>query len=87
VWWISSIIGLQQGLITYNDNLKVQEKIGKPKPRTESLNHLQSSGIHAERIMNTQNYASDDCTSAADSVSTAETDIHNEVIENCELFL
>jgi hypothetical protein len=87
VWWISSITGLQEGLITYIDNLKVREQISKPEPRTESLNPQESSGIYAERITNIQNYDSDYCTSAGDSVSTSATDIHNELIENCELFL
>jgi hypothetical protein len=87
VWWISSIIGLQEGLITYIDNLKVREQIGKPEPRTEFLNPLESSGIHAESIMNIQNYDSDYYTSAGISVSTSDPDIHNEVNENWELFL
>jgi hypothetical protein len=87
VWWISSIIGLQEELIAYIDNLKVQEQISIPEARMESLYLLESSGIHPERITNIQNYDSDYCTSAGDSVSTSETDIYSEVIENCELFL
>jgi hypothetical protein len=87
VWWISSIIGLQEGLITYMDNLNVREQISKPEPRMEPLNHLESSGIHPERITNIQNYDSNYCSSERDSVSTLETDIHNELIEHGELFL
>jgi hypothetical protein len=87
VCWISSIIGHQEGLITYIDNLKVREQIGRPELRMQSVIPLKSSGIHPERIMNIQNYNHDYCTSVGKSVSTSETDIYNDVIENCELFL
>jgi len=31
VWWQASIIGLQQGLVTHIDNLKIQANIGIQK--------------------------------------------------------
>jgi hypothetical protein len=83
IWWISSIIGLQQGLIIHIDNLKVRENIGKPKPGTESAPPV----VHPDRVANFQKSEDSYSLSEQDSVSTTETDIHNEVIDNCEIFL
>jgi hypothetical protein len=83
IWWISSTIGLLEGLVIYIDNLKVRENIGKLELGTESA----PPGVHPDRVANLQ--ASEDSynISVGDSVSTTETDIHNEVIDNCEIFL
>jgi hypothetical protein len=83
IWWISSTIGLQEALVIYIDNLNVQETIGKPELGTESA----PPGVHPDRVVNLQ--ASEDSynISEGDSVSTTETDMHNKVIDNCELFL
>jgi len=36
VWWISSIIGLLEGLVTSIDNSKVPNQIGNPEVRVET---------------------------------------------------
>jgi hypothetical protein len=83
VWWISSIIGLQQGLVIHVDNIKIRENIGISERPIES----RKSSIHRDRIARIQYSGSDYTDSELDSVSTTETDIHNEVIDNCEVFL
>jgi hypothetical protein len=83
VWRISSIIGLQEGLVIYIDNLKVRENIGNPELR----NPLSTLSIHPDRVLRIQDPDSDYSDSEPESVSMTETDIHNEVIENCEEFL
>jgi hypothetical protein len=80
VWWISSIIGLQQELILHIDNLKIQSEVEIIAPES-------SSAIHPDRLARIQESDDSYNTSDGDSVSTTETDIHNEVIDNCETFL
>jgi hypothetical protein len=83
IWWISSTIRLQEGLVIYIDNLKVRENIGKPELGTGSA----PPGVHPDRVINLQASGDSYNISEGDSVSTTETDIHNEVIDNCEIFL
>jgi len=67
----------------YIDNLKARENIGKPELGIKSA----PPGVHPDRVINLQ--ASEDSynTSEGDSFSTTETNIHNEVIDKCEIFL
>jgi hypothetical protein len=91
VWLISSIIGLQQGLIIYIDNLKVRsdnkiftsryEKSILAKPSNSSLH------IHPSRVTQIQTFDGDYSDSREETISTTKSDIHNEVIEHCEAFL
>jgi hypothetical protein len=81
IWWISSIIGLQGGLIIHIDNLKTRAEIRK----IDSPDELPI--IHPDRIANFHNSKDDPNTSDGDTISTTESEIHNEVIENCEAFL
>jgi hypothetical protein len=39
IWWISSIIGLQQGLIIHFGNLKIRSDIRESEKRSEPANH------------------------------------------------
>jgi len=96
IWWISLFVGLQQRLIIHIDNLKIQEDIGDSAvlpqlPLSQEVlgncsKGLPSPGqhIHRSRI---GRIGCIDSSSDDGSVSATETDIHNEVIENCELFL
>jgi hypothetical protein len=113
VWWISSINGLQNGLITYIDNLLVRSEVNSlPVAPDTSVKKtgleqgstscdglvLQSTlgiqdqnlclcSVHPSRVAKIQDPDSNYSTSECDSVSTTETDIQNQVIENCEAFL
>jgi hypothetical protein len=86
VWWISSILHLQEGLIIHIDNLKAREEVISIKE-----NNLKTGSpdiiVHPDRVSNIDNLDSDYNDSESESISTTETDIHNEVIENCEAFL
>jgi len=83
VWWISSIIGLQEGSVIHIDNLKAREILGEPEFGTGSA----IPNIHPDRVVNHQNYEDSYNTSEGESISPTESDIHNEVIENWETFL
>jgi hypothetical protein len=83
IWWISLTIGLLEGLVIYIDKLKVRENIGKPELGTESA----PPGVHPDRVISLQASKESYNISEGDSVSTTETDIYNEVIDNCEIFL
>jgi hypothetical protein len=87
VWWISSILGLQQGLIIHIDNLKVRSDIREPVEIPKPFNPAEELNIHPDRVPRIQDTDNDYIDSEPDSVSTTETDIHNEVIDNCEAFL
>jgi hypothetical protein len=87
VWWISSIIGLQKGLIIHIDNLNKQYNIEKPEDQIDSPKHSSLPAVHPSCAARMQNPDSDYTDSEHQSVSTTETDIHNEVIDNCEAFL
>jgi len=102
VWWISSVIGLQQGLIVYIDNLKERENIGRTTIQSNSpavpdllvsqnkaIGHTSKDDthIHPERVNRIQYSDNQYTDSQVEVFSTSEEDIHNEVIENYELFL
>jgi hypothetical protein len=100
VWWISLVIGLQSELVSHIDHLRIRGDISKlaivldwpNKPeifstQTKSLSGKDSCYIHPSRLAAIQEPSGQDSDYRDDSVSTTETDIHNEVIENCELFL
>ena len=101
-WWISSVIGLQQGLIVHIDNRKEQENIRRSTIQSDlpavsdllvSQNKLignTSKGdtrIHSERVNRIQYSDKQYLDSQVEVSSTSEEDIDNQVIENCELFL
>jgi hypothetical protein len=81
VWWISSILGLQEGLVIHIDNLRAHKNIKFTQPR-DDIDH-----IHPDRIQNLEESDRDSVYSEAASTSTGEDDIHNEIIHNCETFL
>jgi hypothetical protein len=87
VWWISSIIGLQEGLVIHIDNLKIRNDIGNLEIRTAPQVHQDLLAVHPSRTAQVQTSDRDYIESDSESISTTETDIHNEVIENCETFL
>jgi hypothetical protein len=88
VWWISSILGLQQGLVIHIDNLKARSIVGKLSDNQGlELPDIDHTNIDPSRIPRIQNSSSSDIGSEDESVSISETNVHNEVIENCELFL
>jgi len=84
IWWISSIIGLQQDLIIYIDHLRKQEDILWLEIRSNVPDDIRIHPDRVERIQHSDNQSS---VSEIDTSSTTEEDIHNEVIENCEEFL
>jgi hypothetical protein len=86
VWWISSILHLQEGLIIHIDNLKARTEVisikeNNPKTRSPDIR------VHPDRVSKIGNLDSDYNDSESESVSSTETDILNEVIDNCEAFL
>jgi hypothetical protein len=83
VWWISSIIGLQEGLVIHIDNLRKRDVINKVEIGSDSV----VSGVHPDRIINLLNSEDSYDPSEDDSESITETKIHNEIIDNCEQFL
>jgi len=87
VWWISSIIGLQEGLVVHIDHLNKEHIIEKPDVRLKSPKQFSPLNVHPSRVQGIQNSDSDYITSEHKSISTTETNIHNEVIDNCEAFL
>ena len=97
IWWISAIIGLQEGLVIHIDNLKARSEvrpelpIRQPSPaeseKQKSGSHTPSQFIHPERVERIQTSNGDYIDSSEESDSTTETDIHNEIINNCEAFL
>jgi hypothetical protein len=96
VWWISSILGLQQGLIIHLDNLNARRNQNSINKATDSPGNSAvpdqevldtNPHIHPSRIAQSQPSDGDYSTSDEDSISTTESAIHHEVIENCEIFL
>jgi len=97
IWWISSILGLQQGLIIHIDNLKARSEsrlgLSVHQPSVSESEPLTTFGpspnqyIHPDRIGRVKTSEGDLPDSDIESISTAETGIHNEILNNCELFL
>jgi hypothetical protein len=90
IWWISSIIGIQEGLVIHIDNLKARREVNPVKevcntsdgsiPSSETI-------IHPSRIHQIQCSEDSYVESDIESDSTTESDIHNEIIDNCEAFI
>jgi hypothetical protein len=49
VWWISSIIGLQQGLVIYIDNLEKRTEIGENKTTLQNPASKGKTALHHRR--------------------------------------
>jgi hypothetical protein len=102
VWWISSILGLQQELITHIDTLKIRSGIQITREtltsaeNQESLDILREESvantdtdrrIHPSRIGRILESDHSYINSGNKSSSTSETDIHNAILDNCETAL
>jgi hypothetical protein len=87
VRWICSIIGLQQGVFIHIDNVKRRSDIGNPDVRLESPKHSSFADVHPSRAEGIPNSDCDYSPSEHEAISTTEPYIHNEVINNCEIFL
>ena len=61
--------------------------IGSQEVRVRSTEPSSLPGMHPDRVVRIQNSESDYSISKHELISTTETDIHNEVIDNCEAFL
>jgi hypothetical protein len=87
VWWISSIIGLQEGLIIHIDNLRILYEITEKDLSSKAAIESEPSIIHQSRVDRIQhsnlNYSDSKC----EPISTTETNIHNENIHICEALL
>jgi hypothetical protein len=101
VWWISSIIGLQQDSVIHIDNLKISRDLGtvipsvSPFVEQEPLDTTKvkipevediNRHIHPSRLAAIQGNNSNYSDSENESISTTEADIHTEVIDYCEAF-
>jgi hypothetical protein len=99
VWWRSLIIGLQQGLITHIDNLKIRSDIEnfeiQPAQHFGS-NILDSaevnvpdiySAIHPSRLAGQLESDDISLSSRDELLGTTQSNIHNKVIEKCDLLL
>jgi len=99
IWWIASIIGLQEGLVIRIDNLKVRSDIGRtkriPTPTADRDSFYTSKkeqsipghNIHPSRIDQIQGSEDSFIGTDTESISTTESEIHVEVIKTCELFM
>jgi hypothetical protein len=68
---------LEHGLATSNGSL----------PRDTSSQVLEFLGVHSSRVARLQDSDSDFSASGSKSVSTTQTNIHNEIVNNCVAFL
>ena len=97
IWWISSIIRLQQGLIIYIDNLKVWASIRQQQDSNKHGNNPQesrftdiSSRTHPNRWFCICDSVPVDSTSEDSSSEysvTSEDCIHKTILDNCEKYL
>jgi hypothetical protein len=90
VWWISSIIGLQEELIIHIDNLKARAEVHLAKEVPDTSDGeipIADAIIHPDRIHQIQHSGDSYIASDTESNSTTETDIHNEIIDNYEASL
>jgi len=94
IWWIASIIGLQQGLVLLIKNLWEQSEAYQ----APSINQCDRDNIHPDGIsrikmlipdLESPNYSSSRDTSESKSgqLSTSEDSLHNQILDNCEELL
>ena len=102
VWWISSILGLQQGLGIHMDNCTIWSNLGETAvtpylpleqesldTQKEKVPEVESNShhIHPSQLATLQKSDREYIDCEDESLSTTEIDIHGKVIENFELFL
>jgi hypothetical protein len=90
VRWISSMIGLQSDLIPHIDNLNLRSNVGIDASQSipsvsEGLDKIPTN-IHQSRIAQILSSDRDFSNSNEGLISIPETDIHDEVIQNCKVF-
>ena len=94
VWWIASIIGLQQGLVTYIDNLRKRSEAYL----APSLNQCDRDNIHPDSICRIQkpipdldspNYGSswDSSEFESEQLNTSDDALHDQILDHCEKFV
>jgi len=94
IWWIASIIGLQQGLVIYIDNLQKQSEAYQ----SPGINQCDRDSIHTDGIprikkpipdLDSPNYGSsrDPTESEYEQLSNSEDSLHDKILDNCEEFL
>jgi len=85
IWWISSIIGLQQGWIVHIDDwqwpVNIDRSIESVAVKASRIT-IQSDSV--SRILNSNDSLVE---SEDNSVSTSESDIHDRILQQCEKFL
>jgi len=86
VWWLSTIIGLQQELVVHIDNVQKWSRIEVSKP-VPVLVDTEKVAIHLDRLDPDQNNTESINNSEADQSGTLEEDIQDNILENCEMFL
>jgi hypothetical protein len=91
VWSISSILGLQQELVTYIDNLKIRANIGRYEGSNTLRDILEQSGndsalshTHPDRIARLLESDSQHTTAKHRPSETSEYNVHNTILDNCE---
>ena len=94
VWWIASIIELQQGLVICIDNLRERSEAYL----APSINQCDRDGIHPDGIsrikkpipdLDSSNYGSsrDSRKSESEQLSISENSLNDQIPHNCEEFL
>jgi hypothetical protein len=87
IWWISSTIRLQEGLVIHIDNLTVRSNIKELEVQETLPKNSSLIGVHPSRVERIQNTDSDYSASEDELISTMETIIYNENIDNCDALL
>jgi len=94
IWWISSIIGLQQGLVNYIDNLREPSEAYQ----APSINQCDRDNIHPDCIsritnpipnLDSPNYGNsrDSSESESEQLSPSDDSLHDQILDHCEEFL
>jgi hypothetical protein len=74
-------------LVIYIDKLNIKSGIGNQEVREKSAEQSSLPNVHPSRLLSIENPNPDYSASEQESISTTETNIHNEVINNCKAFL
>jgi len=86
IWWISSIIGLQQGMVTHINNLKTWERLNQ-EVHPIKTDRAPEDIVHPSRVSQIQDLNSISRKSESTQSESPEIDQWDRILEDCEKFL
>jgi len=81
VWWLASVIGLQNGLVIHIDNLNIRPDVSSQLPIGWDI---EKASVHPGRVSPIHDKDRSLSDSKTSQSCTSENEIHDRILNNCE---